>query len=109
MITRKWTTPACALLFSLATCGTDSTGPSGLDPTAALKSLTLGMGTNGTGTIYGPSSLASLARQLDRINVTIDGKAQSMFALGLRETYPTGTCVETLVVDPLIVNPPGQC
>jgi hypothetical protein len=32
-----------------------------------------------------------------------------MFALGLRETYPTGTCIETLIVDPLIVNPPGQC
>jgi hypothetical protein len=110
MITRERATAvACALLLPLAACGTDSTGPSTLDANAALQSLALGMGTNGTSTIYGPSSLSSLAPQLDQINITIDGKSQSMFALGLRETYPAGTCIETLIVDPLIVNPPGQC
>ena len=111
MITRERATVAgcAALLLFLAACGTDSTGPSTLDANAALKSLALGMGTNGTSSVYGPSSLSSLAPQLDQINVTIDGKSQSMFALGLRETYPTGTCIETLIVDPLIVNPPGQC
>ncbi|HEV2017413.1 MAG TPA: hypothetical protein VGQ98_03795 [Gemmatimonadaceae bacterium] len=111
MITRKRATAACAvLLLSLAACGSDSTGPSNtLDATAALQSLALGMGTDGTSTVYGPSSLASLASQLDQINVTIDGKSQSMFALGLRESYPTGTCTETLIVDPLIPNSPGQC
>src|SRR3982074_1491777 len=110
MITRERATAvACALLLSLAACGSDSTGPSTLDANAALQSLALGMGTNGTSTIYGPSSLSSLAPQLDQINITIDGKPQSMFALGLRETYPAGTCIETLIVDPLIVNPPGQC
>jgi len=111
MITRERATVAgcAALLLFLAACGTDSTGPSTLDANAALQSLALGMGTNGTSSVYGPSSLSSLAPQLDQINVTIDGKSQSMFALGLRETYPTGTCIETLIVDPLIVNPPGQC
>src|SRR2546423_4212595 len=110
MITRNWTTAACAaLLVSLAACGSDSTGPSTLNATAALQSLALGMGTEGTSTIYGPSSLASLASQLDQINVTIDGKSQSMFALGLQESYPAGTCIETLIVDPLIVTPPGEC
>jgi hypothetical protein len=110
MITRERATAvACALLLSLAACGSDSTGPSTLDANAALQSLALGMGANGTSTIYGPSSLSSLAPQLDQINITIDGKSQSMFALGLRETYPAGTCIEALIVDPLIVNPPGQC
>ena len=110
MITRNWTTAACAaLLLSLAACGSDSTGPSTLDATAAIQSLALGMGTEGTITVYGPSSLASLASQLDQINVTIDGKSQSMFALGLSESYPAGTCIETLIVDPLFPDPPGQC
>lgn len=110
MITRERATAvACTLLLSLAGCGSDSTGPSSLDATAALRSLALGMGTNGTSSIYGPSSLTELASQLDKINITIDGKSQSMFALGLRETYPTATCIELLIVDPLIVNPPGQC
>jgi hypothetical protein len=102
---------ACAaLLLSLAACGSDSTGPgASLDAASALQSLALGMGTDATSTIYGPSSLGSFASQLDQINVTIDGTSQSMFALGLRETYPPGTCEENLIVDPLIVNPPGQC
>jgi hypothetical protein len=111
MITRRRTTAACAaLLLSLAACGGDSTGPgTSLDPNAALQSLALAMSTDGTSSVYGPSSFASLASQLDRINVTIDGKSQSMYALGLRETYPAGTCAEKLFVDPLIVYPPGQC
>ena len=111
MITRKWTTAAfAALLLSLAACGSDSTGPgTNIDAASALQSLALGIGTGSTTTIFGPSSLASLASQLDQINVTIDGKSQSMFALGLRESYPAGTCEEDLFIDPLIVNPPGQC
>ena len=110
MITRRRTAASAAFLLFLAACGSDSTGPgTRLDATAALQSLSLGMGTNGVNTVYGPSSFAGLASQLDQINVTIDGKSQSMFALGLRETYPPGTCVETLIVDPLVVYPAGQC
>ena len=111
MITRNWTTAACAaLLLSVAACGSDSTGPSNtLDAAGALKSLTMGIGGEGANAVYGPASLASLASQLDQVNVTIDGKSQSMFALGLAETYPTGTCIETLIVDPSVVPVPGEC
>jgi hypothetical protein len=111
MITRNWTTAAgAALLLSVAACGSDSTGPSTtLDATGALQSLGLGIGTDGTSAFYGPSSLTSFASQLDQVNVTIDGKSQSMFALGLRESYPAGTCTETLIVDPLDPPIPGQC
>ena len=99
-----------ALLVSLAACGSDSTGPSTtLDATAALQSLALGIGTDATSGAYAPSSFASFAPQLDQVNVTINGKSQSMFALGLRETYPPGTCAEKLIVDPAIVYPPDQC
>jgi hypothetical protein len=110
MITRERITAACAaLLLSLAACGSDSTGPSNtLDAAAALQSLALGIG-SGTSAVYGPTSLSSLSSQLDQVNVTIDGKSQSMFALGLRESYPAGTCTETLVIDPAIITPPGQC
>jgi hypothetical protein len=102
---------ACAaLLFSLAACGSDSTGPStSIDATAALQSLGLGIGADATSGIYAPASLASFAPLLDQINVTVNGKSQSMFALGLRETYPDGTCLETLIIDPAITYPPGQC
>jgi hypothetical protein len=111
MITRKRAAAACAaLLLSLAACGSDSTGPgTNLDAASALQSLKLTMATGGTTGIYGASGLAGLASQLDRINVTIDGKSQSMYALGLRESYPAGTCEEDLFVDPLFVDPPGQC
>jgi hypothetical protein len=101
---------ACAAMLSLAACGSDSTGPSTtLDATAALQSLAVGLGTDATSGIYAPASLTSFAPQLDRVNVTINGKSQSMFALGFRETYPAGTCQETLIVDPTIIYPPGQC
>lgn len=111
MITRERTMAACtALLLFLAACGSDSTGPSnGIDATAALQSLAVGLGTDATSGFYAPGSLASLAPQLDRINITINGKSQSMFALGLQETFPPGTCLETLIVDPSVTNPPGQC
>jgi hypothetical protein len=104
-------TVACAaLLVSLAACGSDSTGPStSIDATAALQSLGLGMGADATSGIYAPASLATFASQLDQVNVTVNGKSQTMFALGMRETYPDGTCIETLIIDPAITYPPGQC
>ena len=104
------TATCVALLVSLAACGSDSTGPSTtLDATAALQSLALGIGTDATSGAYAPASLTTFAPQLDQVNVTINGKSQSMFALGLRETYPAGTCAEMLFVDPGIVYPPDQC
>jgi hypothetical protein len=100
---------SAGLLLSLAACGSDSTGPPSttLDATAALQSLALGIGTDASSGIYAPASLTSFAPQLDRVDVTIDGKSQSMFAIGLRETYPDGTCEENLIFDP--ANLPGQC
>jgi hypothetical protein len=104
---------ASAALLSLAACGTDSTGPNNLDATAALQSLRLGLG--GISDIEGPSgatvigSLGVVAPLLDQINVTIDGKSQTMFGLGLRDSYPPGTCEEAVFPDPDFPPPPGQC
>ena len=104
------TAGCAALLLSLAACGSDSTGPStNLDAAAALQSLSLLTSTDGTSGISAPALLASFAPQLDQMNVIINGKSQTMFALALRETYPAGTCEEALIVDPLNPDPPGQC
>jgi hypothetical protein len=103
------TAGCAALLLSLAACGSDSTGPStNLDAAGALQSLSLAIGTDGTSGIS-PALLASFAPQLNQMNVIINGKSQTMFALARRETYPDGTCEELLVVDPLNPDPPGQC
>jgi hypothetical protein len=104
---------ACAALLSLAACGTDSTGPNNLDANSALQSLRLGLG--GISDIEGPSgatvvgSMGVIAPLLDKINVTIDGNPQTMFGLGLRDSYPAGTCEETVFPDPDFPAPPGQC
>jgi hypothetical protein len=103
---------ACAALLSLAACS-DSSGPNSLDATSALQSLRLGLG--GISDIEGPSgatvvgSLGVIAPLLDQINVTIDGKSQTMFGLGLRDTYPAGACEEEIFSDPDFPPPPGQC
>ena len=106
-------TACVALLISLSACGSDSTGPSKLDPSAALNSLALGMGSvvfvQSSG---GPSTVADfgdIAPLLDQINVTIDGSSQTMFALGLRESFPAGSCMENIFVDPTFPPVPGQC
>lgn len=102
-----------ALLFSLSACS-DSSGPSKLDATAALQSLALGMDAVGSVETPGVGPLVvtnfdEIAPFLDQINVGIDGSSQSMFALGMRETFPAGTCVENIFVDPTFPPPPGQC
>jgi len=104
---------ACAALLSLTACGSDSTGPNKLDATAALQSLRLGLG--GISDIEGPSgatvigSLGVIAPLLDQVTVSIDGKSQTMFALGLRDSYPDGTCEEQIFSDPDFPPPPGLC
>ncbi len=103
---------ACAALLSVAACS-DSTGPNNLDANSALQSLRLGLG--GISDIEGPSgatvvgSLGVIAPLLDQINVTIDGKPQTMFGLGLRDSYPAGSCQEQIFTDPDFPPPPGQC
>lgn len=109
--------PAPALLVIasvfLSACGSDSTGPTSLNSTAALQSLALGLNQiNGlespTGVEAG-SVLTAIAPLLDQVSVTIDGSAQSMYAFGLRESFPAGTCEETLFPDPLFPPEPGAC
>lgn len=106
-------TASVALLFSLAACS-DSSGPSKLDATAALQSLALGMDavaaveTPGVGPMVA-TSFAEIAPLLDEVNVGIDGSPQTMFALSMRETFPPGTCVEDIFVDPAFPPPPGIC
>jgi hypothetical protein len=95
-------------------CGSDSTGPGHVDSITALQSLALGLQSmGGTGSLTTPdatnaNAFASIGPLLDQVNVTIDGTSQVMFALGLRETFPPGTCQETIFIPP--VPPiPGQC
>jgi len=101
-----------AVAFMVA-CGSDSTGPGSVDATAALQSLALGLQTaGGTQDPTAPdlsSSLGMIAPLLSQVSVTIDGASQNMFAFGMRESFPTGTCQETLFVDPLFPPEPGVC
>ena len=93
-------TAVCAgLLLSLG-CGGDSTGPSNLDPREALQSLVLGLGPNSESPTSPAldASFGGIAPLLDQIQVTIDGKSQTMFALGVRESFPAGTCEENIFV-----------
>lgn len=96
-------------MIALAACGGDSTGTGTVDADDALRSLRLGFSPgSGVALPFGlsPSALASPSG-LDQINVTIGGTPHTMYALGLRVTYPTGTCFETIFVSPS--TPPGQC
>jgi hypothetical protein len=95
-------------------CGSDSsTGPGSLDSGAALQSLAIGM--QGVSLLLSPTtphpnaSFGGIAPLLDRVTVSIDGASQNMFALGLRETFPAGTCEETLFIDPALPPTPGTC
>ena len=103
---------AVATLF-LAACGSDSTGPTSLDSNAALQSLALGLnqlgGVESPTTSEATSAFSAIAPLLDKVNVTIDGASQGMYAVGLRESFPPGTCEETLFVDPLFPPQPGVC
>ena len=103
----------CAgLLVSISACN-DSSGPSKLEPNAALQSLMLGIGSAGfmpgTTPIRADASFAALAPLLDQVDVTIDGKTQSMFALGMRETFPEGTCMEDIFIFPSFPPEEGWC
>lgn len=98
--------------MSVSACN-DSTGPSKLEPNAALQSLMLGIGSvvfvSGPNPIRADASFAAIAPLLDQIDVTIDGKTQSMFALGMRETFPEGTCLENVFIFPSFPPDEGVC
>lgn len=105
---------AAVLIALLTACGSDSTGPapSPLSSEAALQSLALGLGSL-SGTAVPLSTLLPSAgsgeAQLDQVEVNINGKAVSMFALGWRVTFPAGTCEETLFIYPDFLPLPGEC
>lgn len=101
------------LLVSISACGSDSTGPSRLEPSAALQSLAIGM----RSLLVVPSpipatmdeSFGGIGPLLDQVDVTIDGKSQTMFAFGTRQTFPEGTCLEDVFIFPSIPPLNGVC
>lgn len=106
-------TAACVgLILSISACG-DSTGPGELDTNSALQSLALGMGAlagaESPGAVPVNALFGAIGPILDQIEVTVDGKSQTMFALGLRESFPAGTCTENLFIDPSFPPEPGVC
>lgn len=102
------------LAATMSGCGSDSTSPGQVDSSTALQSLALGlqsMGATGSPTTPGTDANAlfgGIGSLVGQVNVTIGGTSQAMFALGLRETFPPGTCEETLFT-PLVPPTPGQC
>jgi hypothetical protein len=104
---------AASLAIVLMTaCGSDSTGPTSLDAASALKSLSIGL--NGFGGVTPAEGEANevfdaMAPSLSKVNVTLDGASQNMYALGLRESFPAGTCEENVFVDPQFPPTPGVC
>ena len=112
---KKHIFPALVVMATafISACGSDSTGPGSIDSNAALQSLSLGLqGVGGVGSPTAPqfnSSFGGIAPLLDQVTVTIDGSSETMFGLGLRETFPEGTCFESLFVDPAFPREPGVC
>lgn len=105
----KFSVAVAFTVFGLTACGSDSTGPSNLDAASALHSLALGlqqMGTTGTtATLDTDASFGGIAPFLSQVTVGIDGQPQTMFALALHETFPTGTCWETIFQDVIPADP----
>lgn len=110
-------------LIALAACGGDNgTSPRPVSPLTtgdALASLTNGMGGVSGSVLPAGSTLASgvlstlPAAAVGQATVQLDGVPTTMFALGMRTTYPAGTCLEQLVGAPGIslgtscTAPPG--
>ncbi len=79
----------------------------------ALQSLALGLsqagGIGSPTTTEADATFSAIAPVLDKVNVTIDGTSQGMYALGLHETFPPGTCDEALFLVPISPPEPGVC
>ena len=109
---KKHIFPALVVMATafISACGSDSTGPRSIDSNAALQSLSLGLqGVGGAAVPRSNASFGGIAPLLDQVTVTIDGSSETMFGLGLRETFPEGTCFESLFVDPAFPPEPGVC
>lgn len=99
-------------IASIAACS-DSTGPVNLDSSSALHSLAIGLNQlGGSGTPSAAEAAATfdaIAPLLDKVNVTIGGASQNMYAFGIRQSFPAGTCEETVFADPQFPPDPGVC
>src|SRR5688572_16488425 len=99
-ISRLKTFGLALALLGASACA-DSTGPGTVDADDALRSLSLALGSEGDGFLFAlPASSLGSARVLDQIDVGVNGKTERMYALGLRVTYPSGTCLESLFIFP---------
>jgi hypothetical protein len=108
-------TAVLALVASafLSACG-DSSGPGSIDANAAVQSLAIALQDGGAaqGSLTTPdisTTLSAIAPLLTRTSVTVGGVSQPMFAIGIRESFPPGTCEENLYVDPDFPPEPGVC
>jgi hypothetical protein len=101
-----------AATIAVSACS-DSTGPASVDSHAALQSLALGLGQ--LGPLGSPTAMdadagfSSIAPLLGQVTVTIDGTPQSMFALGFRESFPAGTCLEDIFSGSFLPPEQGIC
>jgi hypothetical protein len=97
-------------LLGVSACS-DSTGPGNVDADDALRSLSLALGSEGGSDFLFalPASSLGSARVLDQIDVGVNGRTERMYALGLRVTYPAGTCLESLVIFPPSQGFPSGC
>jgi len=108
-ISRLKTFGLALALLGASACA-DSTGPGNVDPDDALRSLSLALGSEGDGFLFAlPASSLGSARVLDQIDVGVNGRTERMYALGLRVTYPAGTCLESLVIFPPSQGFPSGC
>lgn len=105
---------AAIVAVSVATGAcSDSSGPGSVDANAALQSLALALqGAVTFGSLTSPevgSNFAGIAPLLTQTTITVDGKAQPVYGLGVRESFPDGTCEEDLFVDPQFPSDPAIC
>ncbi|HST07756.1 MAG TPA: hypothetical protein VLJ83_06260 [Gemmatimonadaceae bacterium] len=97
----------------ISACG-DSSGPGSVDANAALQSLAIALQQGGAmqGSPTTPdisTAFSAIAPLLTRTSVVVDGVQQPMFAIGIRESFPPGTCEENLYIDPAFPPDPGVC
>jgi hypothetical protein len=115
MITFRKTILSAALAttsVSAIACG-DGSGPDSVDANGALQSLALALqGAIAFGPLTNPevgNSFAGVGPLLTQTTITVDGQSHQVYALGVRESFPEGTCEEDLFVDPEFPNDPGIC
>ncbi|HEX2693407.1 MAG TPA: hypothetical protein VHL12_05035 [Gemmatimonadaceae bacterium] len=54
-------------------------------------------------------ALSTIEPLLDQVNVSINGTSRTMYGFATRLTFPEGTCIENIFVDPNFPPPPGEC